>query len=79
MADRAGWREAATRRRRPGLPPELAEQIVTARKRRAARARTFQLVEWLGMAAIMIGVLLLAGPAWGLVAAARLIVVANAS
>ena len=65
----------------PGdFAPDLAEQIATARKRRAARARTLQLVEWLGLAMVVLGVVLLAGPAWGIIATGlALIVVANAS
>lgn len=82
MAARPGWRdgEPVPTRPEPETIEERAELLALARKRRAARARTLQLVEWLGMAAIVLGVVILAGPAWALVAAgAALIVIANAS
>jgi len=77
----------AVREARPGDEPDRpdpnadpAEWYRLMASRRAARRRTRQLVEWFGLALIVLGVELLFGVAWGIVAAGVAVVaVANAS
>lgn len=84
MADRADWRESVPVPTRPDPGREegvdVAEHMRLLRARRQARQRTLQLTEWLGFAAIVLGVETLFGVAWGLITlGVALVVVANAS